>query len=89
MLEKESNYYMKFITCSSINEKEIRNPIYNTIFKKENYNFEIITRLIDKNYKHFDKNKTKTFSLFGKLPMYYLRISNSKNNNLINITNEI
>ena len=43
-LEKKSNYYLKFITCSSINEKDIRNPIYNTIFKNENYNFEIITR---------------------------------------------
>ena len=84
ILEKESNYYFKFITCSSINELEIRSPIYKNIFKNEGNDFEIITKLIDfeQYYESFDEDKKKTFEQFGNLPLFFSRINKCNKENL-------
>ena len=83
---------LKFLICSSINEGEIKDNIYNSIYvlNKEEDRYNSIDNLID-DYANekLSENKKKIFELFGKLPKYFTRIKNCEENKLEDLKSKI
>ena len=94
LLKTESGNHMniKILICSSINEEEIKDNIYNSIYllNKEEDSYNSIDKLID-DYasENLSENKSRFFELFGKLPKYLTRIKNCEENKLEDLKSKL
>ena len=91
LLKIESQNYLnlKFLICSSINEEEIKNNIYNSIFiantNREDKYMSIDQLIDDYEDEKLSEKQKKLFEQFGKLPKYYTIIKNCEDQNLENL----
>ena len=81
-VECKENNYLKFIACSSNNELDVREIIYNSLFDDSNLRIKYITidDIID-DYKEdsgLTEEQKNILDLFGKLPRFYSKIKNYK-----------
>ena len=80
--ECKENNHLKFIACSSNNEIDIREIIYNSLFNDSNRSIKYITidDIID-DYKEdsgLTEEQKNVLDLFGKFPRFYSKIKNYK-----------
>ena len=80
-LEKytERNRYLKIVCCCSMDEVDIRDDIYDSIFErlKAKKNFISIKNLIKIDISNLTDKQKKVSEIFGNLPKYFYRIKNT------------
>ena len=85
-LEKatQSNKYIKFVCCCSIDEIDVRENINNSIFEKQNEKkkFISINNLIKIDLSFLTDKQKKVSEMFGNLPKYLYRIKNTEDKEL-------
>ena len=80
----KSNNYLKFVCCCSIDEVDVRDNMYNSIFEKriEKKKFISIKNLIKIDLSNLTDKQKKVLEMFGNSPKYFYRIKNTSDKDL-------
>ena len=80
----QNNKLFKFICCSSTNEKDVKERIFNSLFNKnlKLNNYISLQNLITIKIDILTENQKKVFEIFGNTPKYFSRIKRCKDEDL-------